>query len=144
MKKTIVTFACFVLIGASAFAALPNDKVLQTFNSTFNHAREVRWSDHTDYYEVSFVQSQIRATIKYDLKGNFISAIRYYTKENLPGNILAQIKSRYPDKSIFGITELTGNEEISYFVKLQDKKNWITVKVRGSGGMEIIEKYRKA
>lgn len=143
MKKAIVT-ACFFLISATIFAAPPNDKVLKTFHSTFNRARDVRWSDHADYYEVSFVQSQIRATIKYDLNGNFMSSIRYYTKENLPGNILAQIKSRYPDKSIFGITELTGNEEISYFVKLEDKKNWITVKVRGSGEMEIVEKYRKA
>ena len=144
MKKTIVTFACVFLIGATTFAALPNDKVLKTFNSTFNRAREVRWSDHTDYYEVSFVQSQVRATIKYDLNGSFISSIRYYTKENLPANILAQLKSRYPDKSIFGVTELTGNEEINYFVKLQDKKNWITVKVRGSGEMEVVEKYKKA
>jgi hypothetical protein len=144
MKKIILSTACFLLIAASSFAALPNEKVLKSFHSTFNSATEVKWFDHADYYEVSFVQSDIRTMVKYDKEGNFISSNRYYKEQQLPTYIFFQLKKRYPGKAIFGVTELTNSDEINYYVKLEDQKNWITVKVSANGQMEVVEKYRKA
>jgi len=144
MKKTIITFACIFTIAATSFASFPNEKVLKTFNSTFESPREVKWTDHADCYEVSFVQQQVRASVKYDLNGNFISSVRYYAEQQLPANVLCQLKNKYPSKTVFGVTELTSSEDIAYYIKMEDKKNWITVKVNGNGEMETIEKYKKA
>ena len=104
----------------TAFAATPNDKVLKVFNATFTSPQEVTWYDHEDYYDVSFVQGGIRSTVKYDKEGNFMSSIRYYAEQNLPINIVCQLKKKFADKKVFGVTEMTNSEEVNYYVKLEE------------------------
>lgn len=144
MKKLSISFVCLFLLAANSFALLPNEKVLKSFESTFSSPQEVKWYEHADYYEVNFVQSDIRASVKYDLEGNFMSSTRYYKEQQLPTNILCKLKKKYADKNIFGVTELTSSDEVNYYIKLEDSKNWITIKVNGNGQMEVFEKYKKA
>jgi hypothetical protein len=143
MKKTIITFVALFLMVA-AFAATPNEKVLKVFKATFISPEEVTWYDYADYYDVSFVQSGIRSSVKYDKEGNFMSSIRYYGEQNLPINIVCQLKKKFADKKVYGVTEMTNADEINYYIKLEDDKNWITVKVSGNGQMTSVEKYKKA
>ena len=144
MKKTIVSLASLLLLAVASFASTPNEKVLKIFEATFSSPKNVVWYDRKDHYDVSFVQSGIRATVKYDKEGNFISSIRYYGEQNLPINVVCQLKKKYADKKIFGVTETTSEEEVSYYVKLEDSKSWLTVKINTNGYMAIVEKYRKA
>lgn len=144
MKKKLISFAGLFLLAVVTYANMPNDKVLKSFKATFSSPQEVKWYEHKDYYEVSFLQAEVRANVKYDLEGNFMSATRYYKEQQLHTHILFKLKKRYPGKKIFGITELTNNEEINYYIKLEDDKNWVTVKVSSNGQMELYEKYRKA
>ena len=144
MKKTIILSAFFALIAATSFAFVPNDKVLRSFNTTFMNVDEVKWFDHADTYEVSFVQKGIRANVKYDLDGNFLSSTRYYKADDLPTSMLCKLNKKYAGKTIFGVTELTNNDEVNYYVKLEDEKNWLTIKISGNGHMELYEKYKKA
>ncbi len=136
-------FSCLLVLAAKSFAIMPNEKVLQSFKTIFNNASEVKWYDHPNYYEVSFVQAYTRASVRFDTDGNFLSSTRYYKEEQLPANILCKLKSKYIGKNIVGVTELTNSDEINYYIKLEDSKNWITVKVNGNGQMEVTEKYRK-
>lgn len=144
MKKKFLSLACLLVFVSASFANLPNEKVLKSFNSTFSSPSEVRWFDHANYFEVTFVQSEIRSNVKYDMEGNFLNSTRYYKEQQLPTNILYKLKKRYPGKNIFGVTEITSNEDINYYIKLEDSKNWITVKVDGYGRMELFEKFKKA
>ena len=50
----------------------------------------------------------------YDLKGNIISVRRDYYEKDLSLFIVAKVKEKYPGKKIFGITEVTSDEE--YFL----------------------------
>ena len=143
MKKTLITLSALLMMAAT-FAAAPNEKVLKIFNATFTSPQDVSWYDHEDYYDVSFLQSGIRSSVKYDKEGNFLSSIRYYGEQNLPINIVCQLKKKYANKKIFGVTEMTNSEEVNYYVKLEDDKTWVTIKVSGNGQMTAIEKYRKA
>ena len=143
MKKTILGLFLLLVIAASSFANMPNEKVLRIFEATFSSPKDVTWYDHNDYYDVSFVQSGIRSTVKYDKEGNFLSSMRYYGENNLPINVVCQLKKKYAGKKIFCVTEITSSDEVNYYVKLQDDKLWITVKVSGNGQMLTIEKYRK-
>ncbi len=136
--------SCFFIIAAKSFAMMPNDKVLKSFETIFNNARNVKWYDHADYYEVSFVRAGIKTNVKFDTGGNFLRSTRYYTEQQLPANILCKIKSKYKDKRIFGVTELTTSDEINYHIKLEDDKNWITINIDGNGQIELLEKYKKA
>jgi len=78
------------------------------------------------------------------MEGNFIGSTRYYKEQHLPTGILYKLKKKYSDKNVFGVTEITSGDEVNYYVKLEDEKSWITVKINGNGQMELIEKYRKA
>lgn len=144
MKKAFMILSCLLILAASSFANLPNEKVLKSFETIFSNPKDVKWYEHKDYYEVSFVQSDIRANVKFDTDGNFMTSTRYYKEQQLPTSILCKLKKRYTNKTVFGVTELTNNEEVNYYIKLQDEKSWYTVKVNGNGSMELIEKYKKA
>ena len=144
MKKSILGLACFFLIAASSFASTPNEKVLKIFEATFGSPKNVVWYEHKDHYDVSFMQAGIRSTVKYDLVGNFVSSIRYYGEQNLPLNIVCQIKKKFADKRIFGVTETTTEDDVCYYVKLEGPKTWTTLKVSSNGYMVVVEKFRKA
>jgi hypothetical protein len=144
MKKTFLAVSCFIMLAIPAFSNMPNEKVLKVFNATFLSPEQVRWSEYESYYDVSFVQSGIRSRVKYDKDGNFLSSLRYYSEEHLPLNVVSELKKKFADKKVFGVTELTNEDEVTYFVKLEDAKRWYTVKISGNGRILSTEKFWKA
>ena len=144
MKKVLL-FACVCLIAASSFANTPivSEKALKAFKSTFADAENVVWTDAVNSYTVKFTQQGINTFVKYDEEGNFVSSRRYYSAELLPIDIQCKLKKKFADKTVFGVTEFTVGDEVNYYVKLEDAKNWTTVKIDNNRNMEITEKYGK-
>ena len=143
MKK-LLTILCAVLIGASAFAAPdPNEKVLKSFKETFANAEEVKWLEYDNYYTVSFVSNGIRAKVNYDKEGNMLGSTRYYDPSKLPLNVLNKVKKAYPKKTLFGVTEITSNNEVNYYIKMECEKYWTTIKVDDAGNSSMYERYKK-
>jgi hypothetical protein len=93
---------------------------------------------------VNFKQGEILTKIEYDKEGNFLSSIRYYSEKNLPVNVLVRLQKKYTDKKVFGVTEVTSDNVVEYYIKLEDESNWITVKSNADGNMQVVEKYKKA
>lgn len=146
MKKIFVLFYSVILglnsLGASAKNV--NEKVLQVFKESFPKAEQVIWTEAKGTYTVQFVEEGVRSNITYDENGNFIQSVRYYQEQNLPYYLVVNLKKKYPDKKIFGITELSMNQEIEYYVKLVDAKIWLTLKLDSEGQITMIEKFKKA
>lgn len=144
MKK-LMTIIAFALVSAGVYAAEdPNEKVLKSFNETFNSAQEVKWEEYNDYFTVSFVHSGIRSKVNYDRDGNMLGSIRYYAPELLPLNIINKLKNENKSKKLFGVTEVTRGNEVTYYVKIEDAKHWITLKVDAAGNSRVYERYKKA
>lgn len=142
MKKIIILLlACVVT--STAFAYEPNARVMKAFKETFTAAEDIRWQEYTDYYSVSFSYSGIRSKIQYDMEGNILGSTRYYQPALLPLHIYSKLKNVNSSKELFGVTEVTVGDEVVYFVKMQDARNWITLKVDASGNSSVYEKYRK-
>ena len=142
MKK-LLAIICSMLLVAGAYAYEVNEKVLKSFNETFAAAQHVKWEEYKNYYTVSFVHSGIRSKVNYDKNGYIIESLRYYAPENLPLNIRNRLRKEYSKKELYGVTEVTVEAEVTYFVKMQDEKNWITIKIDPSGNSTVYEKYRK-
>ena len=144
MKKVIL-FACIIMITGSSFASSPkvSEKALKAFNATFKDVENVQWSDAENIYTVKFSQQGISTFVKYDEDGNFISSRRYYGAEQLPVDIRCTLKKKFANKTIFGVTEYTIGDNVNYYVKLEDAKSWITVKVDNMRNFEVTEKYQK-
>src|ERR1700733_2500859 len=144
MKKSLIIPVLLFFATISGFAntsgtvASVNDKVLRSFENTFPSAEQVNWQEFTDNYTVNFVANGIRSRINYDKEGNFITATRYYSEEHLPVNILCKIRKKYADQTIFGVTEVDSDTSVEYFIKLEDKNNWTTIKSDNNGNTEII------
>lgn len=142
MKKVLAIF-CSMLLVAGAYAFEVNEKVLRSFQETFAAAEEVKWEEFKTYYTVSFVNSGIRSKVNYDKDGSMLGSIRYYAPQQLPLNIYNRLKMEHPKKELFGVTEVTFGSDVAYFIKMQDSKNWITVKMDASGNSTIHEKFKK-
>jgi hypothetical protein len=146
MKKVVaIMFAALITAGgAFAFNPDPNEKVLKAFNETFNSVKDVRWEEFPNYYAVSFVSDGIRAKVNYDKEGNIMSSLRYYGPQLLPLHILNKITKENPKRKMFGVTEVTHNSVIAYYIKLEDNTHWYTLKVDSDGNSQQVERYRKA
>ena len=147
MKKSLIIASISILfagLGLQAKAAEVNEKVLKSFNEAFPKAEQVNWQEFTDNYVVNFLSVGIRERITYDKDGNFVSATRYFYEEHLPANILCKLRKKFPSQKVFGVTEVTTDASVEYYIKLEDDKNWTTIKTDNSGIMEVVEKYKKA
>ena len=142
MKRIIVVVLLFA--GIASRAAAPTEKVLKAFKETFTYAEKVVWHDYDNQYQADFWQDQVNVRVRYDEDGNLIETIRYYFEKQLPPNILAKLKKRYADKEVFGVTEITSDNEVSYYISLKDDKNWYTVKSDAYGNLQQTEKYKRA
>jgi hypothetical protein len=145
MKSLILLIGFAMNVFASnASAPTVNEKVLKIFHQTFKDPENVVWSYSKHVYSVWFTADNIHTSVKYDEDGNFISSLRYYLKDQLPVDIHTKIQKKYPDKTIFIVTEQTIGDDVYYYVKLEDATTWTTVKVDNYRNMQETEFYPKA
>lgn len=143
MKQLMITTA-IALSTLVAFAAGPGPKVQQAFMSTFQYAKDVKWGEHDNRYEASFMLSDIRYNVVYDENGNIVCANRYYREQNLPLVIRTGLEKRFSGKKIFGVTEFSTDQGIAYYIILEDPTSWINVKADLDGRIKVESKFRKA
>lgn len=146
--NTILTtaFTLLITITSMAFTGPEIQKVLQeTIQKNFPNAENIHWeTEASGGFTVSFNVESILTRISYDKKGKFVSSTRYYSGQMLPFNLTDMLKDRYPNKKIFGVTEITYPNEINYYVKLEGPKTWTTVFIDKDGDTYVTEKFRKA
>jgi hypothetical protein len=148
MKKFLVLIAAIGL-SLHSFAYDPiNEKLIESFKSSFPRAQQVSWQELDKTFVVTFVEENIRARAFFNKDGNLVQLIRYYKEQQLPFSVLHTIQKNFRGKKIFGVVEVTTanagkNMETEYHVKLEDGRSWTTVKVYASGHSEITQRLRK-
>jgi hypothetical protein len=145
MKKFLLLL-CTAAISTLAIAKDdPTEKIIQRFTQTFQDAHNVTWDEVADkMFEVKFTHRNIASRAVYDQKGNIVRLIRYYEKDQLPVLISSKLDRKYEGKKVFGVTEVTVNDEIIYQIVLEDAKNWTYLRSDIYGNMELEKKFRKA
>jgi hypothetical protein len=145
MKKILLASLLFAaIITQAATPPEVNEKILKAFKQTFSYAEDVVWQEKDNSYMVNFWQGEINIRARYDEQGKLLGTIRYYYEKQLPPSVLARVKNKYSGKSIFGVTEVSSEEEISYFITLRDDKNWYTVKSDAFGNLQQTDKFKRA
>jgi hypothetical protein len=151
MKKLTVLIIALTF-GAVTFASDPggiDEKLIQSFQSSFPKAEKVNWYELQNAYVVNFVENGIRGRITYRKDGASTQYTRYYTEELLPFVVQSNIKQNYPGKSIYGVIEVStvsksGNQsKVDYYVKMQDARHWTMVKADMDGNTRLVEKFKK-
>lgn len=144
MKK--ILFAVALFISATAFANIPSvdEAIEKQFRETYPTASKVQWYDKEDGYEVLFIHNKVQCRIQYDLNGNMQLMRRDYQEDGLPLFIINNVKKSYPNKTIFGVTEITTPEGLNYHIILEDEKHWSFVDATSGGQLTFNKKLRKA
>ncbi|GAA4751231.1 hypothetical protein [Flavisolibacter ginsenosidimutans] len=144
MKK--IALVLVVMIAAFYANAKPpvSEKVLKIFSSTFPGVENPRWYEYENYYEAYFDTGDVKCRAKFDTNGKLISTIRYYGEKMVSPYLKAKLAAKFPGKTIFGVTEVNSENELTYNFVLEDSKTWTHVKSDGTGQMEVTEKFKKA
>ena len=143
MKKILLAAIVFV----SSFTAMahdPNQKVLDAFNKTFSNVKEVAWTENDHSFEVRFKQNEILSKVTYDQEGTILKTLRYYYEQDLPLLILSEVKTKFANKKIFGVTEESSEKGTYYYIVLEDEKHWINITVNSLGNIKVEKKLNKA
>jgi hypothetical protein len=122
-----------------------NEKLIQAFQAAFPQAEKVDWNESQDHFFVHFKEHEILSEIEYDQDGNFLASERYYkSPDMLPIHLAWALHKKFPNKTVFGITETNTEAETLYYIKMEDGKEWITVKGTSDGITQVIERLNKA
>lgn len=147
MKKILFAGLVILFSATSAFATrLPGvtTKVLKVFREAFPEVKETSWYNFDDYYEVYFkIDETSSCRIDYSPEGTVLSTTRYYTGEKLSPVIRAKINEKYLGKDIFGVTEISNNDKLTYHIVLQDSKYWYNIEADATGSCRLEKKLMK-
>ncbi len=144
MKKLLLALTVFA---STILYATPIDvdaKIEKKFNETFPKAEKVVWYESDHNYEVLFLNGAVKCRMIYNKEGQVIKTTRYYKEDGLCPFILANLKTKYSGKKIFGITEVNNETGIRYYIILEDDKKWYHVNADGAGNMTLDKKLNKA
>lgn len=142
MKKGSILIA-FLILSAFAFASGPTPSVLAAFQRTFSHPSNVQWHSVEEGYIAYFISGGVRCRIAYDAEGNILNGIRYYGEERLPFVLNAKIKKAFDGKAVYGVTEITVNDETVYEIYLQDEKTLMTLRSDRYGNLSVLARYQR-
>ena len=146
MKKFLFIIY-FLIVGYSSMALTVkniNKNLVRVFKEIYPNAVQVSWREYPDTYAVYFSEEAVKVNIIFKKDGTFLSSTRYYKDEYLPYYLVAFIKEKYREKKIYSVTEISSPSNIDYYIKLEDEKNWMTVKLDSYGNMSVVEKFKKA
>ena len=147
MKKIICLCLVAIISATSVFAvpaSLVTEKVLKVFHETFPEVKQPSWYTFDNNYEVFFTNADNSSCrIDYTPEGIVISTTRYYTEQNLSPVIRAKVNEKYPGKKIFGITEVSNSENVTYYIVLHDDKYWYNIESDATGIMKLNKKLEK-
>ncbi len=144
MKKSLAFLCLAILFAGSAAAGITNEKVVKIFKQSFPKAENIKWAEYESFDEVCFEANDIRYRIDYDHDGKIVAGMRYYSEKDLPPFILAKVKEKYKDKSVFCVTEVGDEFGLKYTIVLQDEKNWFYVESDSHGSINLKDKFKKA
>jgi hypothetical protein len=145
MKKIIFSFLLIAAISSHA-AGDPevNQEVAKAFKETFIYAEDVNWRKTGSDFQADFWQGAVNVSADYDEWGNLLRTIRHYFEKQLPPLIVAKIKKEYTGRTILFVTEVSSEDDITYYVSLQDDKHIYSIKVSTFGSIHQISRYLRA
>ncbi|NSL89140.1 hypothetical protein [Chitinophaga solisilvae] len=150
MKKIIVLLSAAFLLSATTLFANPSEttvsnKIKYAFNDAFVGAKEVKWyTDDNKTFTAKFEISNSKVTAFFNEDGTLLATSRYLQADQLPLSVSGKIAKRYADDSIYCIVEYSAGEGTVYFITLEGKNTWTTLKADRNGAVTVQGRLKKA
>jgi hypothetical protein len=143
MKKIILALATVLTLQiTAAFAGNDNNvsqEVLNAFKSEFTTAKEVQWTNGSNFYRADFVFNGQHVFAYYSLEGSMMGVTRFVELTQLPLQLQTSLKKDYAHYWMSDLFEVANSENSGYFITLEtasqkvilksaDKSNWMVYK----------------
>lgn len=146
MKNLILSAALLFSLAthANTVDAFPeNENVVKTFKDVFKDAHNISWNNTGKYYEAFFTIASVKTRATIDGKGRLVQTIRYYNESELPAKVIYSVKKEFPNKDIFGVTEISNKFGTTYKIILKDDTNYIHINANSIGETEVVADYER-
>lgn len=149
MKRKIIAFAFILFVTASAFAADDannvNSKIVRSFTSNFNNAKNVKWKIADSYVKVNFEFNGQSKVAIYNFDGDLLATSVKFNFNNLPQNALETLAKKYPfpPYKLKDCVELIDeDQQKNYFVSFESEKENVVLKIGLTGEVTVFSKTR--
>lgn len=148
MKRLLVTLIIALsFISLSSFANTNGEdvspKAVESFNTSFRNATEVRWTITDNYFKADFALNGQYVSAFYDTDGKMIALTRNISSLQLPIALQAGLKKNYDCYWISNILESATEEGTSYYITLETADTQLILKSSGDS-WNTFKKQRKS
>lgn len=148
MKKKITLIIVMAVVMATSIFANPievnvSSRVLTSFSSRFDGAKEVSWSKTEQYVKASFKINEQVMFAYFTEGGELIGVSRNVLSFQLPINLQAELKKYAAGGWITELFEFADDSQNSYFISLENADYKIQLK-SVDNSWSVIKKVKKA
>ncbi|MBL7700197.1 MAG: hypothetical protein JNK79_18665 [Chitinophagaceae bacterium] len=119
-----------------------NINAVRDFRKSYKNASDVKWVLNENGASVYFMNDGIKMRRSYNSRGVKEYTLRYYDENRMPLDLRQRVKSNFYDHNIVIVTEVTRNDQTYYLVKMENVKEYLTVKV-GEDEITVFERTGK-
>ena len=117
--------------------------ILQSFNNSFDNAKNVTWSKVKDLYKAEFVLNDQTLSVWYSPEGDLIALSRKMNPEQLPLSLQTSLQKRAEGYTITELFEIDNDAGTSYYAALENNSKKIILESISVGGWSIYQKSKK-
>lgn len=146
MKKTFVTLFALLTIGISVSLADAgtnvDPKILSAFQKEFSFAKNVKWEKEGNLARVIFSLNDQGIIAWYNSDAELITTARNLLYNQLPISVMRSLDKEYEGADIFGIVEISRNNETYYQMRADKKSKKLLLKASSSGNITVLKKIK--
>ena len=146
MKKFFTLALALTTLAVSAFANNTNSvnqKVLNTFNKSFNNAELVSWEVKSDLYKVTFRTGGKTMFAYYKHDGEQVAVSRNLHMDQLPLTLALELKEKFNDSWVTDLFEVATTDETAYYATVENSTHITIYKAVGTSGWAVFKKEKK-
>jgi len=146
MKKVFVTLFTILTIGITVSLAHPgtdvDPKILAAFQKEFSFAKNAKWEEEGNLARVNFSLNDQGIVAWYNSDGELVTTARNILYNQLPISVMRSLDKEYEGADIFGIVEISRNDETYYQIRADKKGKRFLLKANPSGNIMVLKKIK--
>jgi hypothetical protein len=151
-KNLIMKLSVIILTAVLSFATITSKAadgkisavVLNSFNTSFANASEIKWTVTADYYKADFSYNGIYISAFYDGTGEMMAMTRNLSPVQLPMSLQSSVKKHAAGYWISDLFEINNESGTTYYITLENADSVVIMKAGLGGDWTTYKKQTKS
>jgi hypothetical protein len=136
------------ITGTTSASAGKNDEInklaVKAFSKDFRNATNISWEQKENYVRVTFTMNDQVMFAYYDNNGDLQAVVRNIVSDQLPINLLTQLKTEYSGFWISDLFEVASDDQTTYYVTLENADKKIVLNSVNAADWNVYSKFKKS